>query len=92
MTPTQITFVETFVALLATCALSFWGGRVSRDKEVDRLRSHRDHFKESANRLEQNRDDWKETAQRYREHAFSAEAQLASLPKRGQGGKFEKRK
>jgi len=81
MTPTQLTFVETFVAFLAACVLSFWFGRISRDKEVEKVREM---AKERADTLSQNRDDWHDRAR-------AAEAQLASLPKRGLGGKFEKR-
>lgn len=91
MTSAQLTFVETFVALLAACLLSFWGGRVSRDKEVEQLDRKADLFESRANSwiehsesLSQNRDDWKD-------RALAAEAQLASLPTRGAHGRFEKR-
>jgi len=91
MTPAQLTFIETFVVLIVACVLSFWFGRISRDKEVERLDRKADLFESRANgwiehseSLSQNRDDWQDRAR-------AAEAQLASLPKRGPGGQFEKR-
>lgn len=70
------TFLETFAALIAACALSAWLGWVSRDGEIKAVEVERDY--------------WMDAATEQRNRADNAEAHLQKRGANGRFTKKEK--
>ena len=89
MNASQLTFLGVFGWFIAACALSFWLGRMTRDKEIKRLEDQRDDalLREQGQRGLAAK--WEQAFVVWKKRATDAEGRL---PKRGQHGQFVRQK